>query len=295
VSDRAALVKAILDAPDEDTPRLVFADFIEERNESERAEFIRSQVEAARLPETKQAASKPGRRAAALLKKHGEEWRTAVGLRPKEGVYHRGFLTRVFIFTPDFALRAPALLSREPAEITLDLLHVVKEDDTPVSPEWVDLLANNVNLRAVVKINSHAGGFGAERFTRLMRSPHLVNLREIALFEDVVGFEGVRAIADAPAPFKLERLDLNTAIQDEDATETKVAVEAVKLIATAQRLAALRELSLLFNGLGERSVKALLKSKTLSKTLKLEFDEHEFEVDEFEEELAKRFRFRSDE
>lgn len=47
-TDRAAFLQAIADDFDNDTPRLVFADFLEENGEPERAEFIRVQCELAR-------------------------------------------------------------------------------------------------------------------------------------------------------------------------------------------------------------------------------------------------------
>jgi uncharacterized protein (TIGR02996 family) len=50
MSDRDALLAAICAQPDEDTPRLVFADYLDENGESERAAFIRAQVEFARTP-----------------------------------------------------------------------------------------------------------------------------------------------------------------------------------------------------------------------------------------------------
>jgi uncharacterized protein (TIGR02996 family) len=51
MTDHDALLRAICDHPDEDTPRLVFADFLEEQNQPDRAAFIRAQVELARTPE----------------------------------------------------------------------------------------------------------------------------------------------------------------------------------------------------------------------------------------------------
>ncbi|MBY0461450.1 MAG: TIGR02996 domain-containing protein, partial [Gemmataceae bacterium] len=44
MSDRAALLKAILDDPDDDTARLVFADWLDEHGEGRRAAYIRAQV-----------------------------------------------------------------------------------------------------------------------------------------------------------------------------------------------------------------------------------------------------------
>ena len=50
MSDRDALLAAIRAHPDEDTPRLVFADYLEENGAAPRAAFVRAQVELARTP-----------------------------------------------------------------------------------------------------------------------------------------------------------------------------------------------------------------------------------------------------
>jgi uncharacterized protein (TIGR02996 family) len=50
MSDRDALLAAIREQPDEDTPRLVFADYLQENGDEHRAAFIRAQVELARTP-----------------------------------------------------------------------------------------------------------------------------------------------------------------------------------------------------------------------------------------------------
>jgi uncharacterized protein (TIGR02996 family) len=49
LTEHEAFLRAIFDAPGDDTPRLVYADFLEESGESERAAFIRVQCEHARL------------------------------------------------------------------------------------------------------------------------------------------------------------------------------------------------------------------------------------------------------
>src|SRR6266545_333496 len=45
MNERDALLRAVCDHPDDDTPRLVFADWLQENGEEARAEFIRVQVE----------------------------------------------------------------------------------------------------------------------------------------------------------------------------------------------------------------------------------------------------------
>lgn len=43
-ADRRSFLRAICAAPDDDTPRLIFADWLEEHGEPERAAFIRDQI-----------------------------------------------------------------------------------------------------------------------------------------------------------------------------------------------------------------------------------------------------------
>src|SRR5919205_623303 len=46
----AAFLRAVADHPDEDGPRLVLADWLDERGDAARAEFVRVQCAAAALP-----------------------------------------------------------------------------------------------------------------------------------------------------------------------------------------------------------------------------------------------------
>jgi uncharacterized protein (TIGR02996 family) len=55
VSERAALFRAVLDNPDEDTPRLTFADWLATNGEPHRAAFIRTQVALAQIPSVTRA------------------------------------------------------------------------------------------------------------------------------------------------------------------------------------------------------------------------------------------------
>jgi uncharacterized protein (TIGR02996 family) len=46
-----AFLEAVLANPDDDAPRLIFADWLEERGQAARAEFIRLQIRLAQTPE----------------------------------------------------------------------------------------------------------------------------------------------------------------------------------------------------------------------------------------------------
>ena len=281
MSERAAFINAILDNPADDTLRLVFADWLQENGEPARAEFIRAQIEAAKLPAADRAKSKPGKRAAALLKSHQTAWREALGVAKKGGEYERGFLAGVPLVLDAFPERVATMLAREPVWVSLELVANVM----PLS--WVKEFAASLHLRAVTDIVSPGSGFGAKRFFQLMQSPHLVNLRNIVLFDDPVGATGVKAIANAPAAFALEALDLTEALYD---SSTKSQVEAIKALAASPRLASLQSLSLKFNGLTDKSIQALLASKTLPRTMWLELDDNDYDEKRFAEAIAKRFQ-----
>jgi uncharacterized protein (TIGR02996 family) len=72
-TDRDAFIAGIAADPDNDLRRLVFADWLEENGEPERAEFVRLQIEAERLTEA--AELKPlNDRAKELFRTHGPAW-----------------------------------------------------------------------------------------------------------------------------------------------------------------------------------------------------------------------------
>src|SRR5947209_2547225 len=50
MSERQALLRAVAETPDDDAPRLVYADWLEEHGEPDQAELIRVSCQLARLP-----------------------------------------------------------------------------------------------------------------------------------------------------------------------------------------------------------------------------------------------------
>lgn len=89
--DFEALLRGVFQDPDDDTPRLVFADFLEENGETERAVLVRLQCEHAREKARSPRARELERAVGPLL----ERVRSAAVDPLPEGVYaefHRGFL-----------------------------------------------------------------------------------------------------------------------------------------------------------------------------------------------------------
>lgn len=102
MSDRDALLAAVLAAPDDDLPRLVLADWLEETGHpahAARAAFIRLQIAAETAPDRADL----DRQAAEVFALYGAGWRAElpdwVGWRDTEVEYRRGFVERV-VATP---------------------------------------------------------------------------------------------------------------------------------------------------------------------------------------------------
>ena len=67
-------IDAIRISPDDDSPRLVFADWLDEHGESARAEFIRVQCELAPMPTFERRYEELHVRQLELLARHETEW-----------------------------------------------------------------------------------------------------------------------------------------------------------------------------------------------------------------------------
>jgi uncharacterized protein (TIGR02996 family) len=92
MTDGDAMLRAIIDAPDDDTPRLVYADLLEENGDADRAEFIRLQVEPARLAPDGDGRAKMEEREHELLARHAVSWLGALHHPLLHWRFDRGFV-----------------------------------------------------------------------------------------------------------------------------------------------------------------------------------------------------------
>jgi uncharacterized protein (TIGR02996 family) len=208
-ADRAAFLAAIRDNPEDDLPRLIYADWLEEHGEPQRAEFIRVQCELARLPRRDARRTELERRARELLECYEDAWRAdlpvtystphhrvtrASEYRPVPaivyGPFERGFVgtlrverftvfetivERVFAATPIHRLEA----------------HVLSK------PTLRDLFRMPV-LSNLTELNLSAGQVGNTGVETLVRSPHLIRLNTLKLNSAVIGDAGAQALAESP-------------------------------------------------------------------------------------------------
>jgi uncharacterized protein (TIGR02996 family) len=111
---RDDLLQAILDHPDDDALRLAFADHLEDHGEFERAEFIRVQIELARLPTGDNRRPDLKRRETELLARNESEWVKPIRHCVTSWTFHRGFIAEVTVTVDMYQKHTFELLTLAP-------------------------------------------------------------------------------------------------------------------------------------------------------------------------------------
>jgi uncharacterized protein (TIGR02996 family) len=179
MSDRGAFFQAILDNPDDDLPRLIYADYLDERDDPH-GEFIRVQVELSHLP-----ANDPRRRPlevrqGELLQAHRDAWVAPLRELLQCGPNHWGGWVFERGFVQYFRLRGADLRKYDARLVRL----------TPLQ----ELCLQPLDLR---------------QLTRLLTQPWVEHLRVLILDRNRIGDDGARLIAECPRLAGLRRLDLS--------------------------------------------------------------------------------------
>lgn len=178
--DEQALLAAVHADPDDDLPRLVYADWLEERGgeaEVARAEFIRLHVRLATLDERDPKYDALDRRCRELLERHwvatGGEDRIAFASRYHYHQMHRGFSDHTFLSDTD--LDDPKFLACLLHDTCSDVTLYNLKPDSPL-PDWP-------GLRNVRKLDFYSDVYERDvaSVRRLLASPMLGGLRELDL------------------------------------------------------------------------------------------------------------------
>lgn len=271
----------ILANSDDDTPRLVFADWLQENGQEARAEFIRVQVEAAGLPHWDARRIPLTWRDIALLRQHEAAWKK--GLPKIKGVewdgFRRGFPAEVN-FKRFTALRdnAAAVWAASPVEVALLPLPKKAEDvaglpaiaglrelhlgGVVTSTGPVQALAEAPVLSTLRVLNINGCEFGADGFSRLVASPHLGRLRALQAPFNSLGNGAIDGLVSARPLSSLEELDLQG---DGEAgygygDDPVIDARGMEALAGWPGLARLRRLTLNGHSPGREGLRALLRS-----------------------------------
>jgi uncharacterized protein (TIGR02996 family) len=299
--DRAAFLDAILATPNDDAPRLVFADWMEDHggeHDRARADFIRVQCEAAKLAPDDPRLEELMRREDELLRERGrfftplpvfqQGWRLQRGDRrmnyPYSGQLHwrRGFPRWLGVSALKFPSEIENILKQEAVfDITLQFYGLGSLDPAR-DAEWLDPLLASPRLGLVGILDlcdtMLCVDAPARRFVRMVQAPGMTGLRHVAVAKDFIGLPGVRALLGSPTPFVLHSLYLSCFIEPAFAEvgHAEDFLEAVRLVAQSPRLASLEALSLDCyydaEGRGDDAARLLLASPHLPPGMELRFD-----------------------
>jgi uncharacterized protein (TIGR02996 family) len=114
VTDEPALRAAVLARPDDDTPRLVYADWCDDAGDAERGAFIRAQIDAARAEPWSPAQREAEARAAAYRPAALREWEEVSGTMFRTPEFVRGFVEGVEQYPMDLPAGLTALCESNP-------------------------------------------------------------------------------------------------------------------------------------------------------------------------------------
>jgi uncharacterized protein (TIGR02996 family) len=205
-----AFLHDILAHPDDDAPRLIFADWLEEHGDAEslaRAEFIRVQcaLVAGQLPVQQRVEFE--RREQQILDEWGEEWVRPIRRLVQSWNFHRGFIDEVRMWTDTFLSRAGQLFRRAP----IQHLHLTSPSlrQVFISPiGYMAALADIQYLRHLRSLDLSENDLGSPGVRALAVSEHLTNLTILDLSNTLIGDSGIRAMACWPLLGRLEYLNL---------------------------------------------------------------------------------------
>lgn len=284
-----AFLQDVRERPDDDGVRLIFADWLEDHGQADRADFIRAGIDAARLAGTDAAGEAAALgRARRLLATHWPRWGEPIerllGVRLDERrtgrttdplrLFSRGFVERAELDAPRLVEAAPEAFARWPLRVLslyqvgdaaarlaalpqlawVEELHFVDFYRAPLDPPSASCLARLARLdrlRLLWADRNYLGDGGA-RF--LADAPWLGRLESLSLMDNGLSWEGAAALATTGRAFRPAALLLDdNEIGDRGAAE----------LARSPILGRVAGLSLRWCGIGAEGVEALQASPHL--------------------------------
>jgi uncharacterized protein (TIGR02996 family) len=269
----AGLLQDVCANPADDVPRLVYADWLEDNGDPQRAEFIRTHVEMAKLGEGHRRHASLFQRAQALLMRNASVWHGELPdwARPRGyglGSYDRGFLREIHCTARQWLKGAKTLLRTVPVD------HLSVSNATGkvgelcrhpgfervrslgfferLTPGDVAELAAWSPAGSGLELRMHTTTLQDEGVLALAKLPFLPRLRSLCLSYNRIGEDGARAVAAAPLS-SLEVLLL---------TSNRIGDAGVAALAASSFLPRLTRLDLSWVAIGRAGVRALAAAKS---------------------------------
>jgi uncharacterized protein (TIGR02996 family) len=197
-----AFLQAIRETPDDDAPRLIYADWLEEQggaSRTARSDFIRIQCRLDELPDDDPARDRLEDEAADLLAEYEAEWTQPLHGIAEDWRFLRGFIERIRIRGENLFTHAERLFDFAP----LRSLHLqIPRNDVPH-------LAACPQLHWVSSLDFSRCQLNDRALQQLLTSPNLDRLNALNLDSNDINTPGIRALIRSPLLARLLRLDLS--------------------------------------------------------------------------------------
>lgn len=242
MSDADAFLDAIFAAPDDDLPRLVYADWLDEHDQPERAEFIRVECEAARTDRDSPAYPTLLRRSDRLRAAHLVRWFGPL-VHPTVAdhiITRRGFVDTLVLSADKFTAHADIIFAHAP---------LLRELNITTGANWRAFFGSP-RMAGIRSLSFGDGIFTPDAAEELAASDHTCELVELDLDHQPLGPDGMAAVASAPL-WKLEQLSTADCGIGDDGARELFAGEAFRN---------LRDLDLSENGLTDAACHALAEA-----------------------------------
>jgi len=264
MSDGDALLRAICEHPDEDTPRLVYADWLDENGDPVWAAFIRLQCRLERMAEDDPGRANLARAAGELVKIHGRRWIAALGpgvSHPERefgpaSAFRRGFVEALGMTAAGFVRRAGTLVCRTP------LRRVVLRG----TAGRADRLAGCRPLVRLAELDLRHNRLSDQDAAALAASPYLPGMTRLDVSCNWIGEPGALALVECLAAHPLTEVVFSG---------NRVGPAGAVALARSPALAARTALLLGHNGIGDAATATLLDSPHLGGLVRLDLDGNE--------------------
>jgi uncharacterized protein (TIGR02996 family) len=252
------LHQAILDDPDADAPRLVYADWLEEHGDPDRADFIRLQIGLTRPDLDLGRRLLSYRRTEQLRDRHEAAWLADLPVWATPHEFRRGFLSKVGCRPAAWVEQADELLRVAPVDTV----------EFEYAAEAIPALAGCPSLQRIRTLlltdyfveESGRPPIDDGRFELLVRSPHLENLRGLSLAFLATTGRAMEVLADCAHLGRLEDLNL---------WQADIGAGGLDALARSPHLPRLAHLDLSHVGMGTTGLDVLARSGRRLRRLRL--------------------------
>ena len=226
-SEEAAFVERIREDHDDDRPRLIYADWLDEHGQHERADFIRVQCALEALPEGDASGNSLREYECSLLERHGREWATGVAEHVSGYSFRRGVIEAITVTPDQFARIGRNVYERFPVR-RLRFIEMIDSDfrffrsstlsylaELDLTQCMIDEVASMMigsarHLRALRLLDLGFTSIKARALAFLLNSPAVTRLRSLRLNENpTTDAASIRVISDSTQLTELISIDLS--------------------------------------------------------------------------------------